>query len=295
MDYLEELNKIKTWIKNLIIIQYRQSRKNRALIDILVELFFANNLIPQIRDLCLSVDKSEGAQLDVVGKWVGVDRFYNGIELWEHRYLSFINYSDMKDPIFPNNLDWTQGGFSSYSTFADNDGGFLMYKQWQDTRTAVNKLGDDIFRQLIKLKIIKNSINHTQKNIDDAIWSWAGGNKYYSLSALSVNDYLYLDKNFNKIYGKITAISANNITVVDENNNEIYKGYFNYNTTTETINGIENTTVYNYYLGHVYTTWDVMKVIYNYDSDYKNIMTIASYKDILPSPTGCEIVTQQIV
>ena len=188
MDYLEELNKIKTWIKNLIIIQYRQSRKNRALIDILVELFFANNLIPQIRDLCLSVDKSEGAQLDVVGKWVGVDRFYNGIELWEHRYLSFINYSDMKDPIFPNNLDWTQGGFSSYSTFADNDGGFLMYKQWQDTRTAVNKLGDDIFRQLIKLKIIKNSINHTQKNIDDAIWSWAGGNKYYSLSALSVND-----------------------------------------------------------------------------------------------------------
>lgn len=96
MDYLEELNKIKTWIKNLIIIQYRQSRKNRALIDILVELFFANNLIPQIRDLCLSVDKSEGAQLDVVGKWVGVDRFYNGIELWEHRYLSFINYSDMR-------------------------------------------------------------------------------------------------------------------------------------------------------------------------------------------------------
>lgn len=221
MDYLEELNKIKTWIKNLIIIQYRQSRKNRVLIDILVELFFANNLISQIRDLCLSVDKSEGVQLDVVGKWVGIDRFYNSIELWEHRYLSFINYSDMQDPNFPNNLDWTQGGFSSYSNFADNNGGFLMYKQWQDTRTAINKLGDDIFRQLIKLKIIKNSINHTQKNIDKAIYEWSNG--------------------------------------------------------------------------HVYTTWGVMKITYNYDAGYKNIMTIATYKDILPSPTGCEIVTQQIV
>ena len=221
MDYLAELNNIKEWIKNLVIIQYRQSKKNRALIDLLVELIFANNLILQIRDLCLSVENSEGAQLDVVGKWVGIDRFYNGIELWEHPYLSFINYTDIQNANFPNNLDDMQGGFSLYSTFEDNDGGFLMYKAWQDTRTAVNKLGDDIFRQLIKLKIIKNSINHTQKNIDEAIYKWSEG--------------------------------------------------------------------------HVYTTWGVMKVTYNYDAEYKNLMTIATYKDILPSPTGCEVELVQIV
>ena len=221
MDYLAELNNIKEWFKNLVIIQYRQSQKNRALIDLLVELMFANNLVPQIRDLCLSVEKSEGAQLDVVGKWVGVNRIYNGIELWKHPYLSFINYSDIKNANFPNNLDPMQGGFSTYSNFANNNGGFLMYKQWQDTRTAVNKLGDDIFRQLIKLKIIKNSINHTQKNIDKAIYEWSNG--------------------------------------------------------------------------HVYTTWNIMEVVYHYDTDYKNIMTIAEYKDILPSPTGCKITKQQVV
>ena len=220
MDYKQALEDIKEWIINLLIVQYRQAKRNRSLIGKLVELIFANCLILQIRDLCLSVEKSEGAQLDVVGKWVGVDRYYNGIELWEHPYLSFINYSDIQDADFPDNLDPMQGGFSTYTTFADNDGGFLTYKAWQDTRTAVNKLGDDIFRQLIKLKIIKNSINHTQKNIDKAIYKWSSG--------------------------------------------------------------------------HVYTTWGVMKVTYNYDSEYKNLMTIAQYKDILPSPTGCEIVLQSV-
>lgn len=221
MDYLEELNKIKEWIKNLIIIQYRQSEKNRALIDLLVELIFSNNLVLKIRDLCLNVEKSEGAQLDVVGKWVGVDRFYNGVELWEHPYVSFINYTDIQNANFPNNLDPMQGGFSTYTNFTDDDGGFLTYKNWQDTRTAVNKLGDDIFRQLIKLKIIKNSINHTKRDIDKAIYEWSDGK--------------------------------------------------------------------------VYTTWDVMKIIYHYDVSYKNIITVAAFKDILPHPTGCEIVTQQIV
>lgn len=295
MDYLEELNNIKNWIKDLIIIQYRQSNKNRALIDLLVELIFANNLILKIRDLCLSVDKSTGKQLEIVGKWVGIDPYYNGMELWKHPYLSFLNYPELQDANFPSNISSLRGGFSTYLNFNNDDGGFLPYKVWQDTRTADNKLGDNEYRQLIKLKIIKNSINHTQKNIDDAIWQWAGGNKYYSLSALSVNDYLYLDKNFNKIYGKITAISANNITVVDENNNEIYKGYFNYNTTIETINGIENTTVYNYCLGHVYTTWNVMEIIYNYDDEYADLMTLAEYKNVLPAPIGCKITKQQIV
>ena len=150
MDYLAELNNIKEWFKNLVIIQYRQSQKNRALIDLLVELMFANNLVPQIRDLCLSVEKSEGAQLDVVGKWVGVNRIYNGIELWKHPYLSFINYSDIKNANFPNNLDPMQGGFSTYSNFANNNGGFLMYKQCAN-KTLFRFAGSRFFYSVVTL------------------------------------------------------------------------------------------------------------------------------------------------
>lgn len=215
MDYNLELQNIKEWAKNLLIIQYSQAKKNRALIDLMVELLFANNLILQIRDLCLNVEESIGAQLDVVGKWVGIDRYYNTIDLWEQPYTALVNYSNISN----NTYEQWQGGFSTYSNFADNNGGFLMYKAWRDTRTKVNAMGDDYFRSLIKLKIIKNSINHTCKNIDDAIWKWSNG--------------------------------------------------------------------------QVYTTWGTMEVTYHYPSSLHNLMQLALYKNVLPVPTGCTLLTEE--
>ena len=232
MDYEQTLADLQEYFANLIILQYRYAPENRALIKKLVDLVFANNLALQIKDLTVDVQNSIGAQLDVVGKWVGIDRFYNGTELWEHPYLSFINYSDIQNADFPNNLDPMQGGFSSYTTFADNDGGFLTYKAWQDVRTSTNTMGDELFKQLIELKIIKNSINHTCKNIDNAIFSWSGGQ-------------------------------------TDDESNVIKQGL-------------------------VYTTWNTMQVTYNYDPSYKTLMTLAVYKNVLPRPTGCTVITQEI-
>lgn len=215
MDYNLELENIKNWIKDLIIIQYRQSKRNRACIDLLTELIFANNLILKIRDLCLSVENSVGAQLDVVGKWVGLDRYYDGIDLWEQPFFSLPYYKTIQD----SSYNEFQGGFSNYKNFEENDGGFLMYKNWQQTRTKVNAMGDEYFRSLIKLRIIRNSINCTCKNIDEAIWKWSEGK--------------------------------------------------------------------------VYTTWDTMELTYHYDSSYKNIITLAEYKNVLPSPTGCTIILEE--
>ena len=216
MDYNLELQNIKEWAKKLLIVQYSQAKKNKALIDLLVEILFANNLILQIRDLCLNVEESIGAQLDVVGKWAGIDRYYNAIDLWDHPYTALVNYSNISSDTYEQ---W-QGGFSTYSNFADNDGGFLTYSTWKETRTQINKMGDDYFRQLIKLKIIKNSINCTCKSIDDAITKWSEG--------------------------------------------------------------------------QVYTTWGVMEVTYHYPSSYSNLMALALYKNVLPVPTGCTLLTEVI-
>ena len=45
MDYIAELQNIKEWAKNLLIVQYSQSKRNKKLIEILVNILFANNLI----------------------------------------------------------------------------------------------------------------------------------------------------------------------------------------------------------------------------------------------------------
>lgn len=215
MDYTAALKDLQKYFSDLLIIQYRNAPKNRALISYLTDLIFANNLALQIRDKTLNLDDSEGTQLDVIGKWVGVDRYYNG-NLWTHPYLSFPDYTVIKDESYTE----YQGGFSTYENFADNNGGFLTYAAWQGVRTTINEIGDEYFKELIKLKVIKNSINHTCKNIDVAIWDWSSGN--------------------------------------------------------------------------VYTTWDVMEVTYHYTSEYKNIMTLAEYKDVLPKPTGCSLILEEI-
>ena len=215
MDYNLALQNLQEYFADLLIIQYRSSIKNRKLIKNLTNLIFANNLALQIKDLTVNVNESIGLQLDVVGKWVGVDRYYNG-NLWTHSYLSFPNYQTIKDDSYSD----YQGGFSTYENFADNNGGFLMYKTWQAVRTTVNEIGDEYFRHLIKLKIIKNSINHTCKNIDNAIWEWSEGN--------------------------------------------------------------------------VYTTWGVMSVTYHYKTQYKDIINLAKVKNVLPVPSGCNLILEEI-
>ena len=75
MDYNKILTDLQKYFADLIIIQYRYAPENRALIAKLTDLIFANNLALQIRDLTVDVEKSIGLQLDVVGKWVGIDRY----------------------------------------------------------------------------------------------------------------------------------------------------------------------------------------------------------------------------
>lgn len=194
MDYIQNLDQIKEWAKSLIILQYRRSEKNQKLIETMVNNLFANNLIWQVQDLCLNVEKSEGVQLDVLGKWVGIDRYYNAIDLWNQKYTSLVNFSNVSTSTY----DQWQGGFSTFSNFADNDGGFLTYQSWKNVRTAVNQMGDEYFRNLIKLKIIKNSIPFTNKNIDDAVWKWGNGDIYTTWGTMEVTYHYPSNKVWNE-------------------------------------------------------------------------------------------------
>lgn len=175
------LSTLKQYFADLLIIQYKGSRRNRALIEFLVDLIFANNLALEIKDKTVNINESIGKQLDVVGKWVGIDRYYYK-EIWTHPYLAFPNYSTIKTSDYSE----FQGGFSTYSNFADNNGGFLTYKAWSSIRAKANEIGDEYFRKLIQLKVIKNSINHTCKNIDDAIWEWSEGHVYTTWNKMEI-------------------------------------------------------------------------------------------------------------
>lgn len=166
MDYLKILSQMEDYYANLLIIQYHDKPKAQATIKLLVKLLWVNMVLLQIRN-AFDWENALSAQLDIIGKWVGVDKFYNGQFFYFHPWFSLVDWDSE-----PDNL---QGGFSTFQTFDEGGGGFLTYEDIQPTQ---NRLSTDGLRMMIGLKIIKNNLAATCKNIDEAIWDYFSGRVY---------------------------------------------------------------------------------------------------------------------
>lgn len=147
---------------NLLIIQYHDLPKAQATIAALVNILIANGIFLDIQN-AYDIDTAVGVQLDVIGKYAGVDRFYKGQDL--QGFFSFIDYSQVNSPPI------TAIGFSDYSEYPSKPGKWLIYSQVLSSSLA---LDDEDFRTLIKLKIIENNSNFSHKEIDDEIFNAFG-------------------------------------------------------------------------------------------------------------------------
>ena len=166
INYNDIQNSLKDYYANLLIVQYNGKRKAKSTIKTFVDLFYINMVLMQIRD-AFDWTTAVGNQLDIIGKWVGCSRFYDG-QLFESRpWFSLIDWNGT-----PDNL---QGGFSTFQNFNELEGGFLDYPNLQPLK---NRLNDKAYRIMIGLKIIYNNIKHTAKPIDDAIWAYFEGKVY---------------------------------------------------------------------------------------------------------------------
>lgn len=203
------MEELLNYYSNLLIVQYNGKPKAKATIEMLVSLMFANLILIQIQD-AFNWQTAIGNQLDIIGRWVGVSRFYNGQLFYFHPWFSFPGWDDSPDDL--------QGGYSNFNDFEQLEGGFLSYGEILPTQ---NRLSDEGFGLMIGLKIIKNSINHTAKNIDDAIWE--------------------------------------------------------------------------YFKGAVYTSWQDMTLTYHFLPEYREVIQVAQFKNVLPCPTGIKLELKEIV
>lgn len=147
---------------DLLIIQYNGKPKARATIRACVSEVLANGILFDIRD-GYNVETAVGVQLDIIGKYVGVNRFFTVSEL--DGFYRMTDYTEV-DP------DESPGGFTDYENFDENQfNGTLNYNSLV---TVENKLNDEDFRTIIKLKIIQNNSDHSHKSIDDSMWEYFG-------------------------------------------------------------------------------------------------------------------------
>lgn len=156
---------------NLLIVQYNGRKKAKATIELFTYLIFVNLIFLQIQN-AFDWKTAKGAQLDIIGKWVGVSRSYQGTLLTGKTYFSYPRTNQLTPA---DNTDNRQHGYSDYDNFDTDTGNVLTYN---DIGFVDSSLNDDDYRVIIGLKIIKNSINHTAKNIDEAIWNYFNGEVY---------------------------------------------------------------------------------------------------------------------
>ena len=175
MDYLKTQEELDEYYSNTLIIQYNGKKRAKATIKLLSRLILDEMLLLQIRD-AFDWRTAVGAQLDIIGKWVGVSRTYNGNLFFNQPIFSYPKSNDL----VPDDLTTPfQHGYSEFSTFdTDVATGDIAELTYKNVGYVEQKLSDDNYRTVIGLKIIKNSINHTQKNIDDAIWDYFNGQVY---------------------------------------------------------------------------------------------------------------------
>ena len=157
-DYDKLKKQLIEYYQDLLIVQYHDKPKAKAMIKAEMEETLANLLDIQVRD-AFDVDTAVGVQLDIIGKWVGVDRIFKGQMFDNQAWFSLTRYNKPTTPL--------QGGFSRFDNFDTLEGGFLTYDFIVSTRNNVN---DTDFRMLIKLKIIRNNIKHSPKDIDEAMY-----------------------------------------------------------------------------------------------------------------------------
>jgi hypothetical protein len=150
---------------NLLIIQYNGLPKAKATIELIAQTIISDGLITDIQN-AYNIDTAVGKQLDVVGKYQNIDRYFFEIDLVN--YFALVPYSDyLSLPDSPPAF-----GCSTYANFNDfSYNGTLTYNQ---VITSTNALSDDIFRVLIRLAILKNNSNYSRQSIDAIFWEFFG-------------------------------------------------------------------------------------------------------------------------
>lgn len=148
---------------NLLIIQYHNKPKAQATIRLLADTILSQGIIWDVMN-GYNVDTAIGKQLDIIGKYVGIDRFFNVTDPAD--YFALTDYVEVDPDSEP------KYGFTTYPDFdQDQFNGTMNYNS---VITQENKLNDDDYRVLIKLKIVQNHSNHSHKSIDDSVFQFFG-------------------------------------------------------------------------------------------------------------------------
>lgn len=143
--------------------QYRLQTKAPAHVGLFAKQMLADALAMEISP-AFNIDTAAGEQLDIIGKYVGVDR---DVQVADTRpYFGFVTADYPTEPQNPN-------GFVIAASLTINANG--VWYETEFTNQSVSQLSDYQYRQLIKIKIATNSSDNTMASLQALIATFFDG------------------------------------------------------------------------------------------------------------------------
>lgn len=164
----QTVNELLNYYVGLLIIQYANQPKAMATINLLAAALMANGVyLDVLNGYNITGDNTAiGTQLDIIGKYVGVNR--NFPELILENYSAMITADDVASP--PSSPP--AFGFSTAATISDYEyNGTLIC---EDIIATNEQLTDASFLTLIHLAIIQNNMNYSMGSVDALLFEFFG-------------------------------------------------------------------------------------------------------------------------
>ena len=153
------MNEILKYYTDLLIIQYQALPKTRAFLEAVLKRVLIFDVLFQIRD-GFNIETAVGRQLDILGEYIGVSRTYEIAE--DPDPTLFFGLIDGSNADHVANPQAFCKGFNDSNNPSD----------WFITSgLKVVTMNDELYRQILKLKIKLNSIDYTVESIEDILSS----------------------------------------------------------------------------------------------------------------------------
>jgi hypothetical protein len=139
-----------TYYVNLLIIQYNSKPRARDTVRAFVTESVASQVISNVNE-AFDLETATGAQLDIIGKYVGINRVILGF-VFDRDFFAMPSYDDAN----PEN-------YIGFSVYGDTPESFFAQYGDESNRYRMN---DQEMRAIIKMKILQNKSNHSLADID---------------------------------------------------------------------------------------------------------------------------------
>lgn len=146
---------------NLLIVQYNTKAKARGHTELFVNQATCDGLA-QEENPSFTLLTAIGAQIDILGRIVGVPRNVQGLVI-SRDFFNFTNYASAGS-----------NGFASYADAVYPSD--ILWLRYVDVTSASYTILDSEMKVLIVLKIALNTRNSTTKDITEILWDFFGDN-----------------------------------------------------------------------------------------------------------------------